>query len=66
MKKQKIEKLIINNETIELPFPIEIIPYHDDSGTIGSAQHAYTVLMAQVVVQLIKGFMERQNKDGSE
>lgn len=63
-KKQVIKKLKINNETIELPFPVEIIPYCDNSGTIGSIQHTYTIQMGQVVIGLIKGFMnilEKQN-----
>ena len=61
--KQVIRKLVINNETIELPFPVEIIPYYDMSGTIGSIQHTYTIQMTQVVIELIKGFMERINKE---
>jgi len=62
MEKQKVESLIINNETIKLPFPVEIIPYCDNSGTIGSIQHTYVIQMTQVVVELIKGFMERMDK----
>ena len=59
MEKQTIRSLTINGETIELPFPVEIVPYQDNSGTIGSIQHTYTIQMGQIVIELIKGFMKR-------
>ena len=59
MEKQTIHSLNINGETIELPFPVEIVPYYDNSGMLGSIAHQQVVQLTQVVIELIKCFMER-------
>ena len=66
VKKQTIKSIKINDEVIELPFPVEIVPYSDNSGTIGSIQHTYTIQMGQIVIELIKGFMERIEKQNTQ
>lgn len=59
MEKQTIKSIQIGEEIIELPFPVEIVPYYDNSGMLGSIAHQQVVQLTQVVIELIKGFMER-------